>query len=1106
MLTLGFVSLYFKILDCVFKIEKNIFMSQEKKKFLKYLMMPLALVCFAFQVHAQNLNVSGKVIDATSSNSIDGASVSVKNGKSTLTNAAGSFMISAAKGTIVTISSIGYQTATVTVNGTELLVKLIPSVEKLEDVVVTGLGVKKDAKKLGYSVQEVKGADLVKAREPNPVNGLVGKVAGLDVAINREMLAAPNVSLRGYNISLYVVDGIPVTSDTWNLSPDDIETFTVLKGLAATAIYGSRAQNGAILITTKRAKKNDKGYTIEFNSSTQVDKGFIALPKSQALYGGGDYSQYAFGDGKGGGINDGDYDVWGPALNGQLIPQWNSPIDPVTGVRKATPYLPVGKNNLERFIQAGVLSTNNLSFSSVTDRSNVRMSLSNTNQQGIIPNTKLNTINFNVNASYNLTSKFKIDGSLNYNRQFSPNTPDVSYGPNSVIYSMTIWTGADWNIDDMKNYWQPGKEGVQSKFAEYQRYHNPYFMSYEWLRGHYKNDVTGNISLSYKPNTDFEAILRTNISTNNLLRTESMPYSAHPYGRELNRGDYREDVRSLFDNNVEALAKYNHKFNNGIVFDAVGGVNARNYTYQSSFTTTDYLNVPGLYSFANSLNAIRAYNFHSNMLVLSSYYSAGVEFGKYLTLTTTGRVDKSSTLLINNNTYFYPSISGASVISDYVKLPELISFLKVRASYASAKSPNTQQYIGPAGYPIGYGSPYVSVYGGPSYSLSNPAYSINTVYNGATGASAPLNAIDSSIKSSEVTSTEYGFDIKFLKNRIGLAATFFDNINGPGIRNFPISQTTGITAFTTNAIKTEVKGAELSLTGSPLRSAKGLNWDVMLNWSTFTETYKELPSNFESYQFHQGDRVDKLYAGVTAKTADGQVINNSAGYPVYLPKAQYVGNADADFSWSIYNKFNYRAFTFSFQFDGKVGGKVQDRVMRKGIEGGSNIFTAEGAVGVARAYEAAHYNDPGFKGTYVGEGVQISNGQAIKYDPVTGVITNLSSLQFAKNTGVVNYIQDYVSSFFNDFEHTSVSKTYGKLREVVITYSLPKELLGKKSFITKVDLSLVGRNLLYFFPERFKDMDIDQYSGRDYNSGNSREYNLQTPTTRSYGINLNIVF
>jgi hypothetical protein len=1081
-------------------------MNQVKSSLLKYLMMPTALLCFAFQVHAQNVSISGKVIDATTSNPIEGASISVKNGNKTTSNANGSFTISAAKGTSITFSFVGYQTAQVVVNGADLTVKLLSVTQNLEEVVVTGLGVKKDAKKLGYSVQEVKGADLVKAREANPVNGLVGKVAGLDVAINQELLAAPNVSLRGYNISLYVVDGIPVTSDTWNLSPDDIESYTILKGLAATAIYGSRAQNGAILITTKKAKKNDKGYTIEFNSSTQLNKGFIALPKSQALYGGGDYSQYAFGDGKGGGINDGDYDVWGPALNGQLIPQWNSPIDPITGIRKGTPYLPVGKNNLERFIQDGILNTNNLSFSAATDRSSVRMSLTNTDQKGIIPNTGLNTVNFNINASYALSKKFKIEGNLNYNRQFTDNIPDVAYGPNSVIYSMTIWTGADWNVDDMKSYWQPGKEGVQSKFAEYQRYHNPYFMSYEWPRGHYKNDVTGNIALSYKPNNDFEAIVRSNISSNNTLRNEKMPYSAHPYGRELNRGDYREDVRSLFDNNVEALGKYNHKFSNGINLDAVAGVNARNFTYQSSFTSTDYLNVPGLYSFANSLNAIKAYNYHSDMLVLSSYYSASVDFGKYLSLTTTGRVDKSSTLLINNNTYFYPSFSAASVVSDYVKMPEVISFLKVRASYASAKSPNTQQYIGPAGYPIGYGSPYVSVYGGPSYSLSNPAYSIGTVYNNNTGASAPLNAIDSNIKSSEVTSTEFGFDVKFIKNRIGLSATFFDNINGPGIRDFPISQTTGITAFTTNAIKTEVMGAEISLTGSPLRSAKGLNWDIVANWSTFKETYKDLPSNFASYQFKQGDRVDKLFAGVTAKTADGQVINNSAGYPVYLPKAQYVGNADADWSWSVYNKFNYKSWSFAFQFDGKVGGVVQDRVMRKGIEGGSNIFTVEGAVGAARAYEAAHYNDPGFKGTYVGEGVQIKNGKSIVYDPITGVITNLADLQFTKNTGVVQYIQDYVSSFFNDFEHTSVSKTYGKLREVVITYSLPKELIGKKSFISKVDISLVGRNLLYFFPDRFKDMDIDQYSGRDYNSGNSREYNLQTPTTRSYGINLNIVF
>jgi TonB-dependent SusC/RagA subfamily outer membrane receptor len=951
----------------------------------------------------------------------------------------------------------------------------------------------------------VKGEDLVKAREANPVNSLVGKVSGLDVAINKELLAAPNVSLRGYNISLYVVDGIPITSDTWNISPDDIETYTILKGLAATAIYGSRAQNGAILITTKKAKRSKKGYTIEYNSSTQLDKGFIALPQTQTLYGGGDYSQYSFGDGKGGGVNDGDYDVWGPALNGQLIPQWNSPIDPNTGKRTATPYLPVGVDNLKRFIRPGLLNTNNLSFATATDRSSLRMSLSNSHQTGIIPNTKLDIVNFNMNASTNLSDKFRVEGNLNFNHQFTPNIPDVLYGPNSVIYSVTVWTGADWNIEDMRDYWQPGKVGVQSKFAEYQRYHNPYFMSYEWLRGHYKNDVTGYVALSYKPFKDFEATLRTNVTSYNVLRTEKMPYSAHPYGRELNRGDYREDARELFDNNVEALGKYNHKFGK-IVVDAIGGLNARNFSYRSSFTTTDYLNVPGLYSFANSLNAIRAYNYQSKMVVLSGYYTVGVELGKYLNLTTTGRVDKSSTLLPGKNTYFYPSFSAATVLSDYIHLPNAISFLKFRASYASAKSPNTQSYIGPAAYPIGYGSPYVTVYGGPSYSLSDPAYSIGTVYNNQIGASAPLNAIDSNIKSSSTTSIEYGFDMKFLRNRIGISATYFNNILGPGIRNFPISQTTGITGFTTNAIKTQVKGAEVSLSGAALRNANGLNWDILVNWSTFVETYKDLPESFSSYQFKQGDRVDKLYARVTAKTAEGQVINNSAGYPVYLPKNQYVGNADSKFGWAVYNKFSYKNFSFSFQFDGKVGGVVQDRVMRKGIEGGSNIFTVQGEVGKARAYEAANYNKPDFKGSYVGEGVQISNGVQIQYDPVTGVITNLKDLQFTNNTSVVKYIQDYVSSFFNDFEHTSVSKTYAKLREIVFTYSLPQNVFGSRSPFSKVDISLVGRNLLYFFPERFKDMDVDQYMGRTYTSGNSREYDLQTPTTRSYGINVNLTF
>jgi TonB-linked SusC/RagA family outer membrane protein len=1063
----------------------------------------LLLPAFLF---AQN-QISGKVV-GKEGQAVNGLTVLVKGtNKGTSTSEDGTFKIVANPGDVLVVSGVNVAPTEFTVgaNG-EAVIDIQSSASALAEVVVTALGVKKETKRLGYSVQEVKGSDLVKARESNPVNGLVGKVSGLDVAISKEMLAAPAVSLRGGNITLYVVDGIPITSDTWNISPDDIETYTVLKGLAATALYGSRAQNGAILITTKRGKRNAKGYTIEYNTSFQVDDGFIAVPRTQSLYGPGERNQYRFGDGKGGGLNDGDYDVWGPKFEGQLLPQYDSPIDPATGIRTSTPWIARGANNMENFIQAGQLWTNNLSFSTATDRATIRMSLSHSHQKGIVPNTKLDISNFNVNTTYDLTSRLKVEAGLNYNKQYSPNTPDVNYGPNSLIYSLSVWTGADYDVNELRNYWQPGKEGIQSIFAEYQRYQNPWFMSYEWLRGHYKTDVVGNAGLSYRLNDNWDFQLRTNVTTYDLLRTEKMPYSAHPYGREENKGDYREDRRSLFDNNVEGLVKYHGQLTKGIALEALAGGNARNFTYNSSFVTTDYLNVPGLYNFNNSMNPVKAYSYNSKMFVLSAYYSVNLDFGKFLSLSTTGRVDKNSSLREDNNSYFYPSVSLATAISDYINMPDFISFLKARASYATAKSPSTSAYIGPAGYPLGYGAPYTTVYGGPSYGLADPSYGISPVYNNQSGANASTQVIDPNVKSSELTSTEFGLDVKFMNNRLGLSATYFSNIKGPGIVNLPISQTSGLTSIITNAIKTKIDGLELSLMGTPVKSDNGFQWDVLVNWSTFKEVYKELPSNFETYRFKQGDRVDKIYATLVAKTPDGQPIHDADGFPIFLPKAQYMGNADVDWSWAINNRFSYKTFSLSFQFDGKVGGRVQDNVMRKGIEGGSNLFTVEGKIGEAREYEFRHRDEPGFEGSYIGDGVQIANGGDLEFDGETGVITNGKDLTYVPNTTKVKYLQDYVSSFWNKFEHTSVDKTYAKLREVVLTYSLPMKMLGKQNAISKIDVSFVGRNLLYFFPERFKDMDVDQYSGRTIYSSNSAEYGLQTPTTRSYGVNINVIF
>jgi TonB-linked SusC/RagA family outer membrane protein len=1126
------------------------------------LLSGLWLVLFLLPILASAQRVvSGRILSEADQTPIAGASIVIKGSKTgTSTDVEGRFSIRANNGDVLLITGVGL-TAKETLLGNESTISIVVQADSknLNEVVVTALGIKKEVKRLGYSVQEVKGDDLLKAREANPINGLAGKVAGLNVGINQEMLASPTVLLRGSPLTFYVVDGIPINSDTWNISPDDIETYTVLKGPTAAALYGSRGINGAILITTRRGKRNDKGFTVEVNSSTQFNRGFIAIPRVQNEYGGGDNQQYAFGDyqsnGTGSGRNDKDYDVWGPRLDGRLLPQYDGPYDPTqtyttsfgpnlkpfTGNIKPTPWVARGKDNLQNFLQTGILSTNNINFSSVTDRSSIRMSVSNGYQRGITPNTSLNTINLNVLGSYTVSDKFKVEANINYNRQYTPNIPDVVYGPNSIIYDVDVWTGADWNIADpnIRNYWQPGKEGIQSNFVEYKRYQNPWFMSYEWLRGHYKNDIYGWAAFTYKFNKNLDLLLRSNMTTYNVLRTEKEPFSAHPYGDEHNHGNYREDRRDLWENNTELLLRFNKENinNSGISLSAFGGGSARNMKFVSSYTSSDQLIVPNVYTFANSLKPLRSYSYNSNLLLLSAYYSIDLTYKKYFTLSTTGRLDKTSALPVGNNAYFYPSVSLSTALSDYIDLPRAITFLKVRGSFANVKDGGTSATVGAAFQslgipsPLGYGNSYYTPYDGPNYSVSTPTYSTYPAYNNVVGAKAPNYTINPGIKPSSRSNYEFGFDARFIQNRIGLSATYFEYKDGPKISSQSISEASGITSILTNGLTTKRTGAEISLTGTPLQLRNGLRWDVMVNWSTYKEVFSAFPGgakevgNGTGYPYHVGDRVDKLFAAYEAQTPDGKVIHDEkSGLPIFLPKQQYVGHADPDWSWGINNKFSYKNFSFSFQFDGMVGGRIQDYVLRKLTEGGRGLNTATGAIGAARLYESQHLGDAGYFGAdpanpdhsggarangkpiLGGSGVQVVGGQGnIKYDPVSGVITNAKDLQFKSNDSASIWVQDYVNNFYNDPQHTMTSKTYAKLREVVITYSLPASLLHK-TFISRVDVSLVGRNLLYFFHKGFKDIDVDQYPGRDQFNNISREYTLQTPTTRSYGININVVF
>jgi TonB-linked SusC/RagA family outer membrane protein len=1060
------------------------------QRFIFFVIMFLLTGATAF---AQKATVEGTV-KTSNGESLPSATIIIKGTSiGTLSDDKGHFTIQAEPNDVLAASYIGFETFEVLVGNQKIVnITLQDLKEEIKEVIVTALGIEKVKSTIGFAVQDVKGSELVKAREPNAINSLTGKVAGLTVGASAEILGSPSVLLRGYT-PLYVVDGVPVQTDTWNINPDDIESYTILKGPTAAALYGSRGQYGAIQITTKRGTKDKRGFAVEFNSSTMLESGFLAIPKVQDEYGPGDHGKYEFVDGKGGGLNDGDYDVWGPHFEGQLIPQYDSPIDAATGKRKGTPWVARGKDNLKRFLETGLLSNNSFSVASAGEKHDLRISASHSYQNGIVPNTSLNITNFSLSGGYKISKKLSLNANMAYSRQYTPNVPDVNYGPNSIIYNIIAWGGADWDINDMRNYWQPGKEGVQSIYAEYQRYHNPYFMSYEWLRGHYKNDLTGYASVNYKFNNYLNLQARTAITTYDLFRSEKLPFSAHPYGREAGLGDYREDKRNLFENNTDVLVSYDRYVIPKLSLHATVGGNLRTYDFRSSFATTDYLNVPGWYNLSNTMNPVKSYSFYAPMLVLSAYATADFTYDDFLTLSLTGRTDKNSTLPSGNNAYFYPSVSTSIELSKLITIPYVKSW-KLRGSYANVGSALSQSMIGPTyqflGFSVlGYGGNYYSPYDGPTYQNSS-SYNISLI-QGNSAASYTNTISNPNLKPSSSSAWEIGTDVGLFDNRLTFDATYFSSIDGPQIFSLPISGATGYSSALVNGIKVERKGIELSVSGSPIRNKNGFSWDISANYSTNQQYLKEIYPGVDKLNIYLkvGDRMDKMYGSDFVRTADGQLINDASGRPIRNSVPQFLGNANADWAGAINNTLSYKNISLKFQFDGRFGGTILDYVEQKTYQGGRHINTVLGEMGEARI------NDTKGIKSYVGDGVVVSNGAAIVYD-VDGKVTNYDKLQYTPNT-TATFVQDYISRVYGTNSAYAISRTYVKLREVVLTYNLPQKFLSN-TFIKQANISFVGRNLLYF-AER-SDIDIEQYAGTNGSSG------LQTPTTRRFGFNLNITF
>jgi TonB-linked SusC/RagA family outer membrane protein len=1020
--------------------------------------MILLLMLTTSLIFAQTTPFKGKVVDEQNV-SLPGATILIKGETTGVgTDMNGNFEILLPKGNeIITISYIGFNSVDFKTSKLKsAVIVLKANSENLAEVVVTALGIKKEKKRLGYSVQEVKG-DLTKSRDPNVMNSLAGKVSGLVVASSAEFFTAPNLYLRGKK-PLIVVDGVPLGTDTYNISPDDIESINVLKGANAAALYGSDGGNGAVQITTKRGTKDSRGFVVEFNQNTIFQGGFNAVPKTQNSYGPGSYGNYAFKDGKGGGINDADYDQWGPKFDGQLITQYDSPLD-ASGNLVATPWLARGANNFNNFMETGMLETSNLAIASQFDKGNVRFSLSHTYQKGINPNTKLNIYNFNLSSKYNFSEKTSIDASANFNFQTSPNNPNVGYGPNSYIYNMLIWGGADYDVRDLRNYWQEGKEGVQQKNFEYTRYNNPYFMAYEWLKGVQTNGYTGQVTLKHKITDNFDASIRTNGALENEFKDEKFPYSMTTYGREKAQGDYKESYNYKFKSYTDFMLNYDNTFGDFGIKSTLGA-NINIQKYRNSYASTDYLIVPGLYTLSNTQTPVQPSNYRSHYETYGYYAAADFSYKSFLFLGATGRVDKDSRLPAKNDSFFYPSVSLSAVLSEVLNIPS-VDFLKLRGSFAKVGSS-------------------LDIYSNlNTYGLNSPF-----TVNGATYNPAYVNSVLSNVNLEPAfnSSTEFGIESRLLNNKLGFDLTYFENKNGPQIFDLRYSEASGYNGKKQNGITTRTKGWELALTATPIKT-RDFSWNVILNWSAYKEYLEEVYGDITNNgKINIGDRVDAYFITDFMRTADGQLIVGSDGKPLKNAYQTRVGYAAPDWSAGIANSINYKNFSLDFSLDGRYGGKIEDYVARKMWQSGRQVGT--------NTPERA--NDVQGIKSYVADAVVVTGG-SLTTDGQGNVLSDTRS--FAPNATKMFY-QDFSKSYNGQSAANIIDKTFFKLREVNLTYAFPKKVLSK-TFINTASISLIGRNLIYF--AKHKDIDLDQFN-------DEKGSPLQTPTVKSYGLNINLKF
>ncbi len=991
----------------------------------------------------------------------------------------GNFSITASSGDILVVSYIGYESKEIAIaDQTQIIVTLDTSSSELEEVVVTALGIKKSKKSIGYATQEVKGASIQKAITPNALESLSGKVAGLTVISNgADFFSDPSIFLRGEK-PLLVVDGVPQpNTDFWNISSDDIDNINVLKGAAASALYGSLGKHGALQITMKTGKGTD-GTVVSINSSTTFQTGFLRIPKSQTQYGPGNTGRYEFGTGAagGGGVNDFDYSIWGPKFDGRLIKQSDSPIDPDTGERIPTPWISRGPDNLGNFVETGLVTSNNFTVRSSSEKGSFIVSNTYKHAKGSIPGQKLDINTIRLSGNLNVSDAITVDASLQYNYQYSDNRIRGSYGPTSPVYLLSIWGGANFDVRNLEHVWIPGKEGIKQDFVENWRYNNPYALAYNWKKPWTKHDILTYAKVNFKLSDKVNAFVRSSLSTYSLTDNEEISMDIYNYDIPDRGGRFRYNASRHFENNTDFLITYSDRFyNDDVSVEATLGGNQRYYNMQRESASTTQLIVPEIFTLENSVDQVTPTSSKVSQGVYSAYAVLDFSYKNQIFFGMTGRVDRSSTLPEANDTFFYPSIYSSIVLSDMIKFPNFINYLKLRTAYAQV------------GGDLGI------------YEATN-SYSTNRYRNLPT-ANYPSTLENPNLQPSFTNSYEYGFEMKFFKSRLGIDFSYYRNQNGPQIFTQPFSDASAYSGILLNGRTTERKGLDFSISASPIRT-KNFNWNAIINFDKSKNYLTSLPplpdgtvpewegESDANFRTKVGNPIGDYWYYVWEESPDGQLIIYENGLPKRTDFKVNTGNTHPDFIASINNSLSYKDLTLSFLFDGRFGGITQDAYER-------DLWRAGGhpdAIHPERELSNIAYINGGDAKTMQIEGVTIISGDAT-YDPDGNILTD--TRVFEPSTFMVDY-QSWASRYKADWPSVIKDKTFIKLREVALTYNFTSKILDK-TFFDSASFSIIGRNLLYWTKDHYYG-DLDTYTLNQGDTG------LQLPSQRSVGFNLNVSF